>query len=354
MEETSNQTIEREFAERALNRLRAKTGFEVTVEAKEPLVGPNLRADFLLRIDAGKFQVPFVVEIKRSLRSIHQIEMFLNVRGSLAAPLLVIAETISPAIRTELRNLKVGYMDFGGNLFLPVELFSQVPTAARNQNDGEQMKRRTLSMTSDSIVKLGLMLISDPSGADRPQRMIANELQLSLGAVNNAIHALLTRGLIIQIPGGGIRLRAPHDFIQWWASAYNEGLRRTQELGSFERIPNDPNWWKGVKVEEIAWGGESAAAQLTNYLTPEMLTIYLYDDSPEIRRQLRLVPSENGNVLLYRAFWPRSFSRAHEGLAPIPVIYADLLASGVDRNIETANMVKGTFLEEYERAHARK
>jgi hypothetical protein len=50
----------------------------------------------------------------------------------------------------------------------------------------------------------------------------------------------------------------------------------------------------------------------------------------------------NGNVEIYRRFW--TFDGDQAGLAPTPLVYADLMATGDGRCIETAKMIYAEHL----------
>ncbi|MEI6436797.1 MAG: type IV toxin-antitoxin system AbiEi family antitoxin, partial [Bacteroidota bacterium] len=52
-------------------------------------------------------------------------------------------------------------------------------------------------------------------------------------------------------------------------------------------------------------------------------------------KEIDLIPDENGNVELLDIFWD---SESYQGLPPL-LIYADLMSSGSDRNVETAKMI---------------
>jgi len=48
-----------------------------------------------------------------------------------------------------------------------------------------------------------------------------------------------------------------------------------------------------------------------------------------------------------KAFWRFDYHWEHSHLAPPLIIYADLLASGDSRNIETAEIIHDRFLAQY-------
>ncbi len=79
-------------------------------------------------------------------------------------------------------------------------------------------------------------------------------------------------------------------------------------------------------------GGEPAANKLTGYLHPGTFTIYT-DQNWQSIKEIELVSDENGIVELLEMFWEK---QSYNGVPPV-LIYAYLMSSGSDRNIETAH-----------------
>ncbi len=82
-----------------------------------------------------------------------------------------------------------------------------------------------------------------------------------------------------------------------------------------------------------------AAAKLTNYLKPEQITIYAQKMLGEFLLTNKLKKDPNGDVEILEAFWQTEYDWPYPELTPPLLIYADLLATGDARNIETARMI---------------
>ena len=82
-----------------------------------------------------------------------------------------------------------------------------------------------------------------------------------------------------------------------------------------------------------------AAAKLTKYLKPEQVTIYTQKTPGELLLTNKLKKDPNGDVEILEAFWQTEYDWPHPELVPPLLIYADLLATGDARNIETARMI---------------
>jgi hypothetical protein len=137
----------------------------------------------------------------------------------------------------------------------------------------------------------------------------------------------------------GQRLIQKENLLQRWVTAYPEQLRPKLTLGRFR---GEYGWWQQKTLDpfKAQWGGEVAAAKLTQYLQPQIITIYA---TPQELDQLliknRLKRDQTGDVEILKRFWKPAEIWKYEDLVHPILIYADLLATGNERNIETAKMI---------------
>ena len=92
------------------------------------------------------------------------------------------------------------------------------------------------------------------------------------------------------------------------------------------------------------WGGEIAAERIMQYLKPELITIYT--DPKHLNKVLlenRWRKDEVGNVEVLERFWKQNANRPEETVPPL-LIYADLLATGAQRNLEAAKLIYDKYL----------
>lgn len=101
------------------------------------------------------------------------------------------------------------------------------------------------------------------------------------------------------------------------------------------------NWPKKIKEIDSYWSGEAAASVLTQYLSPEVFSIYTYNDkvTPVFKKKLRLKKDPKGRVKIKRCFWPEEINNK-DGTAPDFVTLCELLNSGIDRNRDAAEIIK--------------
>ncbi|MBK6680696.1 MAG: hypothetical protein IPG53_12015 [Ignavibacteriales bacterium] len=62
------------------------------------------------------------------------------------------------------------------------------------------------------------------------------------------------------------------------------------------------NDWVSIDSNDTAWGGEPAGGLLTNYLKPEMLTIYTEEPILSLIKKMKIVSSRDGNIFVYQNF----------------------------------------------------
>lgn len=101
------------------------------------------------------------------------------------------------------------------------------------------------------------------------------------------------------------------------------------------------DWWRALDTarHNVLLGGEPAAALLTEYLKPGAVTIYAKPPHFAFILENRLREAPDGEVEVRRRFWPFDYEWDHPNLVPPLLIYADLLATGDARCIETAQRV---------------
>lgn len=92
-------------------------------------------------------------------------------------------------------------------------------------------------------------------------------------------------------------------------------------------------------------GGEKAAELLTGYLHPERFTLYVEGPAPELLTKLRMRLDPNGNTEILEAFWTPELDTADKAIAPVLLVYADLMTTGIARNMEAAKLVYERFIE---------
>lgn len=118
-------------------------------------------------------------------------------------------------------------------------------------------------------------------------------------------------------------------------------------LGTFN-MPLAADW---NARNNLVWSSEIACEKLNERHSDKILhgsglrpgkgIIYSNRPVQEIMRELGLIPNQDGNLWVYSQPWNDLLN--NEGLAPIPIIYADLLM-GDSRSINEAQKIEEWFL----------
>ena len=177
---------------------------------------------------------------------------------------------------------------------------------------------------------------------DANLEIVAERAGVSLGTASNTRRALLAEGYLVETPDG----YEPGELaplIRQWLDAYGRRLAPKLSLGRY-RAPR-ADWWQRLKSDPAAfcWGGEIAAARLTDMLQPASSTLYLWSAPKAIIMAGQLEPDPDGDVELRRAFWENGVFEM-QGCAHPWLVYADLVASDEPRNLEAAEEVYARYL----------
>jgi hypothetical protein len=188
-------------------------------------------------------------------------------------------------------------------------------------------------------------LLCKPEIVDRPYRDIAKLADVAHGTVGWVMPELPKLGYVGTLKGRRRLLNGPR-LLQQWVEAYARTLRPKLVL---ERWQADNLDWTG-KVDPTRYGlllgGEPAARRLTRHLRPGTATFYGTKANRQLLIDQRLRPDPAGNVEILRQFW--TFDGETAGQVPDLLVYADLLAIGDARCLETAKEMHDGIVARFE------
>ncbi len=293
-----------------------------------------------LEINLKEKKIKFDVEFKRELRKHHLIQIYLLKEKY--PNFMVIADIINPKIRKELKDKDVNYIDGAGNMYINKEGQLILIEGKHNEKAADYYKGRLFGKGGLKII-FGILVNEDL--INKPYRDIAEQTETALGTVNYIIKELMTNGYIVFINKNVLRLNNKKDLMNKWITGYEDKLKKTLFIGKF-RFNN--NEWKNIKFEnnKTLWGGEPAAEILTHYLHPQAFTVYTKEVIKELIKQYFLIPDINGNVEVYKKFWNFDDVTINEKTVPPLLIYADLINTGDNRNLETAKLIYERYLQD--------
>ena len=286
----------------------------------------------------------FVIETKSTVtkgnKGITLMELK-NLSRETNLPVILIAKYIPVEIAKEYVAEGINYLDVAGNCSI------------RKNNlmlliEGKKMaKAEKVAQTrafQESGIKLIFLFLVDPQKTKLTYRNLTELADISLGSVGIIMQELTELNFILKTKQTK-KLKNIKELLARWITAYHDTLR-PRLLKKQMRFVNPESYqkWKDLDMNQSAglayWGGEPGAHLLNGYLYPGKFTVYT-DRNWQSFKDIGLVPDENGKVEVLNLFWSPEI---YDGIPPV-LIYADLMSSGSDRNIETANMILNNELQ---------
>lgn len=333
---------ENELLQLALKALRNNLPRGAEIKPVNPVHDPRVRADYLLRIVMQGKEAKYYVEIKANVTKADKLLAMMRKAG-LHPPLLLVAKYINPRLADELKQGGTEFIDTVGNAFI-----NQPPLYVFVKGNKPDIVKAPLLKRAFKGAGLKLMygFLCNPGLENKTYREIAAQTDVALGTVDWIIKELKELGFLLDMGKRGLRLLQKEKLLERWVTAYPEQLRPKLTLGRFR---GEHEWWRLTKLDPLRaqWGGEIAAERLTQHLQPQIITIYTMPQQlNQLLAENRLRKDEPGNVEILKRFWKPPEIGQYEDLVHPILIYADLLATGNERNIETAKMIYGKHIFE--------
>ena len=244
-----------------------------------------------------------------------------------------------------MRTLNIQFIDTFGNVYINHPTCIIYLQGNRNlQKDNEVGEQVIFGIGG---IRVLFVLFCQPELQNAAYRDIANAAGVALGTVAGVLKKLLQQGFIMDIEGKKKTLLRKQDLLEKWINAYAGKLRPKRLIGRYT-TPREYLWRDvDIRDQKALWGCEVAANKLTNYLKPEILTIYTSRPVEQLVVNLKLRKDEKGIVELREQFWKFETHTITEDMVPPLLVYADLLATGDNRNIETAKIIYDEHLKRY-------
>jgi len=335
---------ETEVLQKALEMLKRRTGLiaEAGVQPRPPK-GTLHEPDAKIRLALRGMEWNLAAEVKRNLTratlgaNVYQMRKFRE-------KVVLVTRYITPQIAEQLKEMDIPFLDMAGNAYLnEPPLFIFIKGEKAEEDYRKDHPTRAFQQTGLQVI---FALLCNPRLENAPYREIAKQADVALGTVNWVMVDLRERGFLVDMGKRGRRLVKKENLLARWAAAYPDKLRLKKRVGTYTAA--DIDWWKNTDLADFGayWGGEVAAAILTEHLKPQEVTIYTREKPGKLILTLKLRKELDGNIEILKTFWNFNDDWGHDDLVHPILIYADLLATGDARNIETAEIV-------YEQAIAR-
>jgi hypothetical protein len=304
-------------------------------------------ADALVRIGRGDQTVLYTAEVVRTLwpATLGAVLVKLERLGPQA---LLVTDQVTPALADELKARRIPFLDTAGNAYLDQpNLYIWVKGQKAPTRPAKPEIGRAFQPTGLQVL---FALLCDPRAINRPYRDLAAMAGVAHGTVGWVIPDLQRLGFAADLKGkrGTRRLFNLEMLLDQWVTAYARVLRPRLLIGRYY-IPTIEGWkdWP-IAEYDATWGGEPAGALLTNYLRPGELTLYAEKLPGALagRQRFNRDPGvgHNAAIDVRKRFWNFPGDPAHPTITPPILVYADLLATGDARCIETAKMVYDAYV----------
>ena len=328
--------------QQAIASLLDSTGLKVSVSKAKS--SRNKRHDAVIGIKEGKRTRYLAVEVKGQVNSDTLGSAIVSVSKNNKAgdPTALVTRYVNPSQAQKLRELGIEFFDTAGNAFLR-EKGLYVFVSGRRTHDSKLPVRsaRAFNPTGSRLV---FALLCHPGLENKPYRDLAKAAAISLGAVDWIMTDLKSLGHLADRGSRRRRLLNKKELLKRWVTAYPEQLRPKLFIGRYHK-PGQRNWWDEVSLPPDAfWSGEVGARWLTRYLSPQTVTIYSETTLPKLQAQYGLRRDSNGEVELLRKFWRFDWDERSVKVVPPLLVYADLVMTADDRNLETAEMIYDRYI----------
>lgn len=288
------------------------------------------------------------VEIKKEIRE-YQLNHILGLAKGII-PLLVIAENLFPRTRAFLRENGISYVDMNGNVSIET---GDIPILVEGRRENLVHPEKYGRAFTKSGLKVLYLFLTNEHDINDTYREIAGSAGVAIGNIRLILQGLIEEGFALKLNDKELKLTDKKGLLDKWVSAFIEKLRPALHLGNFRFAHPDEfsNWMKiNLNSTGSQWGGEAAGNIFTDYLYPEILTIYTSANrtkntlkKAELIKEYNLLTDPHGNIHVYEKFWKDG--QDFKNTVPPIIAYADLLVSANRRCIETAQKIYEKFIE---------
>jgi len=335
---------EHKLLEDALEAFIRATGLHAAIRADEPKTAEGRYPDAVIEVGGPGKPLRLATKIKAIDRAIalttakQQLE-------ALGKPGLLVTPYLTAELAAYCRTaLDLQFMDTAGNAYLRAPGL-YIFIRGERPRGGVGRAAGTRGGGTATALRVVFALLCAPELLNAPYRDIVRAAGVALGGVGWVFFDLHGRGYVL----GGQRTRDRRlvesgRLVEEWVTNYPIRLR--PRLNPLRFGVADPCWWQKTRLPEGAfWGGEVAAAKLTEHLNPAAYTIYIdpgkrREGIGQLVRRHRLRADPNGQIEILDAFWNFPQRAKQPDLVPPLLVYADLLATLDPRNLEIARRIR--------------
>lgn len=323
----------------------------------ERLTGSTLKIDFrpsspdagwdgTITIQKNTLSAKLKVEIKKDVH-LSNLRVILDQLQQEKDGILI-ARYISVPGKKVFEENHINYLEVSGNCH--IETSNGIFFHIKGEKQREDEKEAKHVAFNKNGIKLIYALLLEEQLINEPYRQMADMANISLSTVGGILKDLRKENYILQIDEEKKKLHNKNELLSHWITAFNQKLKPKLFRGRYRFGQDFPqNSWKGLDLGNFAfWGGEPAADYYTNFLYPEVWTIYTNLDKRSIIKDLQLRPDPNGMIEVYELFWKLEsglyVEANYKAVNPL-LTYAELLGTKEGRNLEVAHRIYETYLK---------
>jgi hypothetical protein len=316
------------------------TGMKVAYQANAQ-DATNDYLDGRVRIDHQDMHCCFAVKAKkrvtRTMVALEKTQPMMQ-----AQDCILVTEYVTPPIADLMKMMGLFFMDTAGNIYInkpPLYVFIK-----GNKPPKDLKAISTKRLFKPAGLKVVFALLNDPEMVNRSYRQIAALTNVALGTVNWIFTDLKEMGFLVEMGRRKRKLTNRLTLLNRWVEAYPDQLRPKLAIERFRA--DHSHWWKDVEIADYdaCWGGEVAAAKVTKHLKPEKVIIYAPETPGKLIIENQLRKATAGEIEILKPFWKFDHELIELGIVPPLLVYADLMVTGDDRNIETAGIIHDKYL----------
>lgn len=286
-------------------------------------------------------RIELEAEVRREIKK-HNLLQIIDLKKKYFQKFILIADLINPKMREVLRENKIDYIDGRGNAHLDLpQIFIFIEKNVRENDHKLPVQAGRLFGTGGLKIIFGFLVLDDL--LNKPYRDIADYTNTALGTVKNTIDQLKINGFIFYINKDTLKLTNKKKLMDRWITGYEEKLKNTLLINKYNF--RNQKWNELNFNGQTLWGGEPAAEILTQYIVPQIFTIYTAEKPEDLIRNYQIIPEQNGEVYVYERFWNFELKDFNKTVPPL-LIYADLLQTAEPRNLETAKKIYDRYLQD--------
>jgi hypothetical protein len=328
---------EKNIITNVVTRFEEETGFRLTTYIADEKV------DIVLR--EKEYDLKFTVEVVPAVNKSKLGIIKNRLKGLDNIPLLI-TRIANNETTDLLKNLDINFIDAAGNAYInvpPLYINIKGQKITRNVETRRTVNNNIAVKDAGIFQPAGLQIIfallCNPKLERNPYREIAEIANVALGTVHTNMKLLEKHGFLIDEKTQGKKLTNKKELLKEWILGYPVKIKPKYFAGKY--ITENPEFVKTTDFKYFGalLGGETAAAQITNYLRPLIHTIYIGDKIGEFVLRNRLKKNLNGNVQIVKKFWNFTDDNEVKNIVPAILVYTDLITTGDPRNIETANII---------------